>query len=80
MIWGEVHDGNAHFMGGVSGHAGLFSTADNVFQIAHQFLPEFSKLVSPETCGLFNAISRRVPMSIDPSDFSLRQRRSRPRA
>ena len=53
MIWGEVHDGNAHFMGGVSGHAGLFSTADNVFQIAHQFLPEFSKLVSPETCGLF---------------------------
>ena len=27
VIWGEVHDGNAHFLGGAAGHAGLFSTA-----------------------------------------------------
>jgi len=25
--WGTVHDNNAHMMGGVAGHAGLFSTA-----------------------------------------------------
>ena len=27
IIWGEVHDPNASAMGGVAGHAGLFSTA-----------------------------------------------------
>ena len=53
VIWGEVHDGNAHFMGGVAGHAGLFSTVDNVFRLAHQFLPQYSTLVSAETCELF---------------------------
>jgi serine-type D-Ala-D-Ala carboxypeptidase len=45
VIWGEVHDGNAHYLGGVAGHAGLFSTAREVFQLAHQFLPG-SRLVS----------------------------------
>ena len=30
IIKGEVHDGNAYFMGGVSGHAGLFSTAKDL--------------------------------------------------
>ena len=29
VIWGEVHDGNAHFMGGVAGHAGLFDEIEN---------------------------------------------------
>ncbi len=52
-IWGEVHDGNAYFMGGVSGHAGLFSTAAEVFKIAQQFLPRFTTLLKPETCELF---------------------------
>lgn len=53
QIWGEVHDGNAYFMGGVAGHAGLFSTAEEVFKIAQQFLPNYTKLLSPETCELF---------------------------
>lgn len=53
LIWGEVHDGNAYFMGGVAGHAGLFSTAEEVFKIALQFLPEHTKLLKPETCELF---------------------------
>ncbi len=53
QIWGEVHDGNAYFMGGVAGHAGLFSTAEEVFKIALQFLPEHTKLLKPETCELF---------------------------
>jgi CubicO group peptidase (beta-lactamase class C family) len=43
---GEVHDGNARFLGGVSGHAGLFSTAREVFQITNQFLPGSSLLTS----------------------------------
>lgn len=52
-IWGEVHDGNAHFMGGVAGHAGLFSTAEEVFKIAQQFLPNYTTLLRSETCELF---------------------------
>ena len=53
IIWGEVHDGNAYFMGGASGHAGLFSTAKDVFEIAQQFLPNYSTLLKPDTCKLF---------------------------
>jgi CubicO group peptidase (beta-lactamase class C family) len=52
-IWGEVHDGNAWAMGGVAGHAGLFSTARETFRIAQQFLPGYTQLLKPETCNLF---------------------------
>jgi len=38
VIWGQVHDGNAHFLGGAAGHAGLFSTAQETLTIANQFL------------------------------------------
>jgi serine-type D-Ala-D-Ala carboxypeptidase len=30
LVWGDVHDGNAWALGGVAGHAGLFSTADDM--------------------------------------------------
>lgn len=52
-IWGDVHDGNAFFMGGVAGHAGLFGTVHEVFKIAQQFLPRHTTLLKPETCELF---------------------------
>ena len=53
MIWGEVHDGNAYFLGGAAGHAGLFADASDVFQIAKQFLAAHTQLLKPETCSLF---------------------------
>lgn len=53
IIWGEVHDGNCYFMNGVSGHAGLFSTAFETFRIAQQFLAAESELLKPSTCELF---------------------------
>lgn len=53
MIWGEVHDGNACFMKGVSGHSGVFSNAGEVFKIAQQFLAGQTTLLKPETCELF---------------------------
>lgn len=53
QIWGEVHDGNCYFMRGISGHAGLFSTAEETFKIAQQFLAEETTLLKPETCALF---------------------------
>ncbi|MGH7961648.1 MAG: serine hydrolase, partial [Candidatus Binatia bacterium] len=33
LLCGEVHDDNAYAMGGVAGHAGLFSTVDDVNQL-----------------------------------------------
>jgi CubicO group peptidase (beta-lactamase class C family) len=53
LIWGEVHDGNAYFMGGAAGHAGLFSTARETFRLAQQFLSDSSILLKPETCRMF---------------------------
>jgi CubicO group peptidase (beta-lactamase class C family) len=38
ILWGEVHDGNAWAMGGVAGHAGLFSTARDVMDDAQALL------------------------------------------
>jgi CubicO group peptidase (beta-lactamase class C family) len=38
VLWGEVHDPNAWAMGGVAGHAGLFSTADDVMRFAQAIL------------------------------------------
>ena len=38
MVWGEVHDENAWSLGGVAGHAGVFSTADDMAVLAQTFL------------------------------------------
>ena len=38
MLWGEVHDPIACNMGGVAGHAGLFSTADDLAIFAQMVL------------------------------------------
>ena len=38
LIWGETHDSNAHAMGDVSGHAGLFGTADDLIAYAGMWL------------------------------------------
>ena len=53
LIWGEVHDGNAYFLGGAAGHAGLFSTAPETCLMANQFLAQQTILLKAETCGLF---------------------------
>ncbi|HUS10320.1 MAG TPA: serine hydrolase domain-containing protein, partial [Pyrinomonadaceae bacterium] len=53
VIWGQVHDGNAYFLGGAAGHAGLFSTAKETLVIARQCLARQSNLLRPATCELF---------------------------
>lgn len=53
IIWGEVHDGNSYFLGGVAGHAGLFASAPDTLLLAQQFLAESSKLLTPATCSMF---------------------------
>jgi serine-type D-Ala-D-Ala carboxypeptidase len=39
VIWGEVHDYNAFFLGGAAGHAGMFAPAMEVYRLTRQFLP-----------------------------------------
>lgn len=53
LIWGEVHDGNAYFLGGAAGHAGLFANARDTLVLAQQFIAESSKLLTPPACQLF---------------------------
>ena len=53
MLWGEVHDPTANSMGGVAGHAGLFSTADDLAIFAQMVLDGGSRksvqILSPLT-------------------------------
>jgi serine-type D-Ala-D-Ala carboxypeptidase len=40
LLIGEVHDDNAWFAGGVDGHAGLFGTAEAVFQLLRRLVAD----------------------------------------
>lgn len=51
IIQGEVHDENATVLGGVAGHAGVFSCAADVAVFAQSILS--GNLVRPETLSLF---------------------------
>jgi CubicO group peptidase (beta-lactamase class C family) len=53
VIWGEVHDGNAYFLGGAAGHAGLFSNAFETLRFAEQFISGRTQLLKAATCDLF---------------------------
>jgi CubicO group peptidase (beta-lactamase class C family) len=53
MIQGEVHDENASVMGGIAGHAGIFSTAADVARFAHCMLQGGQPILRRETVELF---------------------------
>lgn len=61
---GEVHDPRAYLLGGVAGHAGLFSTADEVAVFAQMILNGGSfagqRILKPETVRLMTT-PRNVP-------------------
>jgi len=52
-IQGEVHDPTAMLLGGVAGHAGLFSTVGDLTQFAKMMLAKGGGLVRPATIELF---------------------------
>lgn len=58
LVQGVVHDENAYAMGGVSGHAGLFSTADDLARILQMLLDggtyDGRRYLKSETINLFN--------------------------
>jgi CubicO group peptidase (beta-lactamase class C family) len=57
IIQGDVHDENAYVLGGYSGHAGLFGTAEEVYGLVallrSHFLGERSDFLSPDTVRAF---------------------------
>lgn len=56
LVWGEVHDENAWSLDGVAGHAGVFSTAEDLAKLAHIFINngEYGgkSILNPETIKL----------------------------
>jgi serine-type D-Ala-D-Ala carboxypeptidase len=53
IIQGEVQDENASVLGGVAGHAGLFSTAEDLTRLAHALLRGGGPILRHETIALF---------------------------
>ncbi len=53
IIQGEVQDENASVMGGVAGHAGLFSTASDIAKFAQTMLDGGAPVFRPESILLF---------------------------
>ena len=54
IIQGEVQDENASVLGGVAGHAGLFSNAEDLAIFAHAMLSGGYPILRPETVELFS--------------------------
>jgi CubicO group peptidase (beta-lactamase class C family) len=63
VIQGEVQDENAWVLGGVAGHAGVFSTARDVTKFAACMLSGGAPIVRPETVKLFTARQPAQPGS-----------------
>lgn len=56
VIVGEVHDENAHFLGGVAGNAGLFSTATDLMKFSKMLIDGGNDILSPESVNMISAI------------------------
>ncbi|MCB1275398.1 exo-beta-N-acetylmuramidase NamZ domain-containing protein [Prosthecobacter sp.] len=52
MLRGVVHDPNSRKMGGVTGHAGLFTTADDLAKYSRMILNNGAGVLKPETVQL----------------------------
>jgi CubicO group peptidase (beta-lactamase class C family) len=55
VLRGVVHDPRARWMGGVAGHAGLFSTADDLAKFCTMILEEGGGLFAPATIRKFTS-------------------------
>jgi CubicO group peptidase (beta-lactamase class C family) len=64
LVWGEVHDGNAYALGGVSGHAGLFGTIADLSAFAMALLrPDRHPVLSAATIA--EMTRRQTPAGSD---------------
>ncbi|CEG25474.1 serine hydrolase domain-containing protein [Bacillus sp. B-jedd] len=63
IVWGDVHDENAWALGGIAGHAGVFSTAGDLAKLAHMYLNDgrygSEQILKPETVKML--IENQIP-------------------
>jgi len=71
FVHGHVHDENSHSLGGITGHAGLFSTADDLARFSQMMLNGGIlgdvRIFTPETIALFTHRANMVPDDEDNS-------------
>ncbi len=64
LLWGDVHDEGCSLFGGIAGHAGLFSNAQDLAKIYQMLLNggvyEGKRYLSPQTIQLFTAYGSTV--------------------
>lgn len=58
-VVGEVHDENAWRFGGIAGHAGLFSTAEEVANLGQAYLDRGKPLLKPATVAEMLTLQRQ---------------------
>jgi serine-type D-Ala-D-Ala carboxypeptidase len=64
LVWGEVHDGNAYALGGVSGHAGLFAPLEDLARFVQVLLdPNGSEVLSVPSVSLMS--TQQTPDGVD---------------
>ncbi len=76
IVWGKVHDEKSYYLGGVAGHAGMFSTIDDMGRYAEALLgykllkkPTLDEMIQPQNAsigGMFGIgwmIKMRKPIS-----------------
>ena len=71
---GEVWDENAWVMGGISGHAGLFGTVEDVYVLAQAILDGVhgrSELIAPDVARSFLGYENSVGGQSGPFGFSV---------
>ena len=56
IVVGEVHDENAHFLGGVAGNAGLFSTASDLAKFCRMIINDGGDILSPESVQMMSTL------------------------
>jgi CubicO group peptidase (beta-lactamase class C family) len=61
VLQGEVNDGNSWVLGGVSGHAGIFSNVADTLRFAECLLRGGGTLFRPETIALFTTRQKMPP-------------------
>ncbi|MFC4557582.1 serine hydrolase [Virgibacillus kekensis] len=63
LVWGNVHDENAWSLGGVAGHAGVFSTANDLAKLGHMIINDgrygSKQILEPETVELL--VENQIP-------------------
>ena len=79
MVWGEVHDENAWSLGGVAGHAGVFSTAADLSVLAQALLNggvyDGERILSRKSVGdLITNVNAAFPGDDHGLGFELNQR------